>query len=155
LNDVRDLRLQQDTPVRVIHRRAPLIRQRVCTPPLVECNETVPVPMFALYCFRLHTCCFALLCTDPSGPWLLYRTSEMALTAAVLVQAIHSIKCELMSNAQWFALDIVAEAGTYIKEFCHGDFGRTQPNVGSLLGKLEVQIAELDVVHISLDSFSL
>jgi hypothetical protein len=71
----------------------------------------------------------------------------MALTAAVLVQAIHSIKCELMSNSQWFALEIVAEAGTYIKEFCHGDFGRTQPNVGSLLGRLEVQIAELDVVQ--------
>lgn len=58
-----------------------------------------------------------------------------------------------MSNPQWFALDLEAEAGTYIKEFCHGDFGRTQPNVGTLLGNVEVQIAELDVVHISLNSF--
>ena len=45
-------------------------------------------------------------------------------------------------------------AGTYIKEFCHGDFGRTVPNVGALLGNCEVHIAELDVVHISLDAFS-
>jgi tRNA pseudouridine synthase 10 len=50
-------------------------------------------------------------------------------------------------------LDIVAQAGTYIKEFCHSDFGRTQPDVGTLLGKVEVQIAELDVMHIEMDVF--
>ena len=64
------------------------------------------------------------------------------------------MKCEVMGSPQWFALDVQAEAGTYIKEFCHGDFGRTRPNVGMLLGGVEVQIAELDVVHISLDAFS-
>ena len=36
------------------------------------------------------------------------------------------------------------EAGTYIKEFVHGDLGRTTPNVGSLIGK-EVDILQLDV----------
>ena len=32
-------------------------------------------------------------------------------------------------------LEVWASAGTYIKEFIHGDLGRTLPNVGSLLGK--------------------
>ena len=30
-------------------------------------------------------------------------------------------------------LHLVSSAGTYIKEFIHGDLGRTLPNVGSLL----------------------
>ena len=32
----------------------------------------------------------------------------------------------------------------YIKEFVHGDFGRTQPNLGSIMEK-ETDILELDV----------
>jgi tRNA pseudouridine synthase 10 len=31
-----------------------------------------------------------------------------------------------------------------VKEFVHGDFGRTKPNIGTLLG-LEADILELDV----------
>lgn len=93
LDRVQDLVLQQNTPVRVLHRRAPLLRERV----------------------------------------------------------IHSLKCTpVMQNPRWFQLEIEAQAGTYIKEFCHGDFGRTQPCVGELLGT-EVQIAELDVLHVHLD----
>lgn len=41
-------------------------------------------------------------------------------------------------------------AGTYIKEFVHGDFGRTQPNVGSLLG-CTATITQLDVMDVHLD----
>jgi tRNA pseudouridine synthase 10 len=71
------------------------------------------------------------------------------------LQVIHSAKCSVCErNAHWFTLEIVAQAGTYIKEFCHGDFGRTVPNVGSLLGGAEVQIEELDVTHIELDVFN-
>ena len=33
-----------------------------------------------------------------------------------------------------FKLELDTEAGTYIKEFVHGDFGRTRPSVGTLLG---------------------
>jgi len=32
-------------------------------------------------------------------------------------------------------LEVWASAGTYIKEFVHGDLGRTTPNIGSLLAK--------------------
>lgn len=69
------------------------------------------------------------------------------------MQTIHSMKCKRLQNRHWFVLELVTQAGTYIKEFCHGDFGRSQPSVGSLLGRVEVQIAELDVMHIALDIF--
>lgn len=41
-------------------------------------------------------------------------------------------------------LHLTTQAGTYIKEFVHGDLGRTTPSLGSLLG-LEVDIIALDV----------
>jgi tRNA pseudouridine synthase 10 len=44
-----------------------------------------------------------------------------------------------------FKLDIKTQAGTYIKEFVHGDFGRTQPSLGHLLGGVCVDILALDV----------
>ena len=43
-----------------------------------------------------------------------------------------------------FNVGLETEAGTYIKEFVHGDLGRTQPNLKEILGK-EVDILKLDV----------
>ena len=43
----------------------------------------------------------------------------------------------------WFRLRLSTEAGTYIKEFVHGDCGRTYPSIGSLIGG-RVDITELD-----------
>jgi len=36
-------------------------------------------------------------------------------------------------DAHYFRLYLCTEAGTYIKEFVHGDLGRTQPSVSILL----------------------
>ncbi|XP_037072190.1 tRNA pseudouridine synthase Pus10-like [Pollicipes pollicipes] len=49
-----------------------------------------------------------------------------------------------------FKLHLQTQAGTYIKEFVHGDFGRTEPNVGTLLGG-KFDILALDVESIELD----
>nr|XP_037272598.1 LOW QUALITY PROTEIN: tRNA pseudouridine synthase Pus10-like [Rhipicephalus microplus] len=49
-----------------------------------------------------------------------------------------------------FNLHITTQAGTYIKEFIHGDFGRTVPSLGSCLNA-DVDILELDVEEIHLD----
>jgi len=46
-------------------------------------------------------------------------------------------------NEHWFRLRLSTEAGTYIKEFVHGDCGRTHPSIGSLIGG-RVDITELD-----------
>ncbi|KAK1261371.1 hypothetical protein QJS04_geneDACA001312 [Acorus gramineus] len=43
-------------------------------------------------------------------------------------------------------------AGTYIKEFVHGDLGRTQPNIGTILG-CRAEIVQLDVTDVKMDSF--
>ncbi|CAM9469917.1 unnamed protein product [Choristocarpus tenellus] len=50
-------------------------------------------------------------------------------------------------NAHFFVLTITTSGGTYIKEFVHGDLGRTVPSVGSLLG-CRADILQLDVVDV-------
>lgn len=47
-------------------------------------------------------------------------------------------------------LDIVTQAGTYVKELVHGELGRTEPSIASLIG-MEIDIAALDVMNIELD----
>lgn len=49
-----------------------------------------------------------------------------------------------------FKLNLETQAGTYIKEFVHGDFGRTTPNMSTLTGT-ECDILQLDVLAVLLD----
>lgn len=48
-----------------------------------------------------------------------------------------------------FALNLITEAGTYIKEFVHGDFGRTEPCLYNILGDCDTDLMELDVMVMS------
>ena len=43
-----------------------------------------------------------------------------------------------------FKLYLKTQAGTYVKEFVHGDLGRTRPNISELLG-FPADILALDV----------
>lgn len=45
-----------------------------------------------------------------------------------------------------FVLHLLTEAGTYIKEFVHGDFGRTKPSLATLLSNCDTDLIELDVM---------
>ena len=45
---------------------------------------------------------------------------------------------------------LTTQAGTYIKEFVHGDFSRTLPNLGSLLG-VQCDILLLDVMDVMVE----
>ena len=47
-------------------------------------------------------------------------------------------------NQKLFLLKLATQAGTYVKEFVHGDFGRTEPNLAQILG-CDVDILALDV----------
>ena len=63
---------------------------------------------------------------------------------------MHREKIIYRLNATWindhfFVLFLLSSAGTYIKEFVHGDLGRTQPNLGTLLNS-ECDIMQLDVI---------
>ena len=59
---------------------------------------------------------------------------------------IHKLKCTWI-NSRWFELRITASAGTYIKEFVHGDLGRTTPNLSTFLG-CKADIIQLDVANV-------
>lgn len=54
------------------------------------------------------------------------------------------------TDNMFFVLDVKTQAGTYVKEFVHGDFGRTTPSLCDLLN-VEVDIVALDVTGINLN----
>uniref|UniRef100_A0A671TH02 tRNA pseudouridine synthase Pus10 n=1 Tax=Sparus aurata TaxID=8175 RepID=A0A671TH02_SPAAU len=91
IDDIKDLTLDQKTPLRVLHRRALAVRQRV----------------------------------------------------------IHSMNTRFL-DSHHFYLGLKTQAGTYIKEFVHGDFGRTKPNLCELL-RTDTDILELDVESVDVD----
>lgn len=47
-------------------------------------------------------------------------------------------------------LDVTTQAGTYVKELVHSDFGRTSPSCKNLIGE-EIDLVALDVMAIDLD----
>ena len=51
-------------------------------------------------------------------------------------------------NAHFGMLQLTTSAGTYVKEFVHGDLGRTTPNVATLLGVGSADILQLDVENV-------
>jgi tRNA pseudouridine synthase 10 len=82
-------------------------------------------------------------------------------------RAIHWMKLEpvsttwkLPSGAQdcFYYLDLQTQAGAYIKEFAHGDLGRTRPNLGDILAECDrplglkylVDLVQLDVTDVDL-----
>ena len=82
---------------------------------------------------------------------VLHRRSNMArkrtiysMTAAICPQASGE------EESKMFKLKLATQAGTYVKEFVHGDFRRTRPNLRELLGR-DIDIVALDVESIELD----
>ncbi|KAG5542507.1 hypothetical protein RHGRI_022147 [Rhododendron griersonianum] len=95
LSSVMDMPILQRTPIRVLHRRSPLEREKI----------------------------------------------------------IHWMKVEkIAGSSQYFLLHLCTQAGTYIKEFVHGDLGRTHPSIGSILG-CRAEILQLDVTDVKMDCF--
>lgn len=64
-------------------------------------------------------------------------------------RTIHTMKTEYVDEHH-FRLYLKTQAGTYIKEFVHGDFGRTVPNIGAMM-KTTADIPELDVESVDVD----
>ncbi|OQR91567.1 tRNA pseudouridine synthase [Achlya hypogyna] len=61
-------------------------------------------------------------------------------------KVIHDARVEVL-NDHYMLLRLTTSAGTYVKEFVHGDLGRTFPNVASLLG-CDADILQLDVENL-------
>lgn len=60
------------------------------------------------------------------------------------------MSAKAIDNPNHFILRLKTQAGTYIKEFVHGDFNRTTPNLCTVLGR-PVDIVALDVDAVELD----
>jgi len=70
---------------------------------------------------------------------------------AVRPRTVHHMTTEILPNLRGhFILRLKTQAGTYIKEFVHGDFNRSVPNLCTLLER-PVDIIGLDVDHVELD----
>ncbi|XP_071571940.1 tRNA pseudouridine synthase Pus10 [Temnothorax nylanderi] len=104
LNKLKNVRIIQRTPVRVLHRRPLSPRTRI------------------IYEMRVRW-------AKPHELKELHTATE--------------------STDAFFVLDVKTQAGTYVKEFVHGDFGRTKPSLGDFLNT-EVDIVALDVTGINL-----
>ncbi|KAL6882634.1 hypothetical protein ACP4OV_011324 [Aristida adscensionis] len=64
---------------------------------------------------------------------------------------IHWMEIEKVpGSSNYFLLHLCTQAGTYIKEFVHGDLGRTHPSVGSML-RCRAEILQLDVTDVKMD----
>ena len=94
LNNIKDMRLDQRTPLRVVHRRANATREKV-----IHWMDAKPVD----------------------------------------------------AHDHYFTLELCASAGCYIKEFIHGDFGRTVPALHELLQVAKAQCCALDVTDVALE----
>lgn len=62
---------------------------------------------------------------------------------------ISDLKASLV-DSHHFRVQMTTQAGAYVKEFIHGDLGRTLPSICTLLSK-ECDILELDVHAVNLD----
>ncbi|GJQ87436.1 hypothetical protein Trydic_g19202, partial [Trypoxylus dichotomus] len=70
---------------------------------------------------------------------------------AIRIKTIYEMKAELIENKPHLInLHLKTQAGTYVKEFIHGDFARTTPSIGEIIGT-DVDIIALDVTSINLD----
>ena len=61
-------------------------------------------------------------------------------------KAVYSVKARKISD-RVVEFEIECQGGFYVKEFVHGDEGRTQPNIAELLEN-EVESIELDVLEV-------
>lgn len=68
---------------------------------------------------------------------------------ATRVRTIYAMTATSVDNRH-FLLRCKTEAGTYVKEFVHGDLDRTRPSLRDILGVAELDIIELDVESVDL-----
>ncbi|GJN02073.1 hypothetical protein PR202_ga19391 [Eleusine coracana subsp. coracana] len=66
-------------------------------------------------------------------------------------RTIHWMEIEKVTDSSnYYLLHLCTQAGTYIKEFVHGDLGRTHPSIGSIL-ECRAEILQLDVTDVKMD----
>ncbi|KAJ4832908.1 hypothetical protein Tsubulata_026922 [Turnera subulata] len=108
-------------------------------------------------------CCFYFLPSPYSSPDYSSFFQQVSQRTPIRVlhrrspldreKIIHWMKIEKVEgSSQYFLLHLCTQAGTYIKEFVHGDLGRTHPSIGSILC-CRAEILQLDVTDVKMDCF--
>jgi tRNA pseudouridine synthase 10 len=64
----------------------------------------------------------------------------------VRVRKVHEISV-FLEKENTAVVDLLTDGGLYIKELFHGDEGRTEPSLASLLG-IDVSVQTLDVIDV-------
>jgi len=101
------------------------------TPEMIHIINTTPMPI------ELH---------QKTPIRVLHRRNlDVRMRKIISMTAIPAKKSKEM-----FVLNVETEAGTYVKEFVHGDLGRTKPSVGDLIG-YPTEILSLDVDAVKLN----
>lgn len=108
INSLSDFKIEQKTPIRVLHRRSLVHRWR-----------------------KIYT-----MSMNRAQPHDFGKVKENEL-------------------GHTYILTLSTEAGTYIKEFVHGDFGRTRPNLSCLLKECNTDLIELDVLVSTLSALQI
>ena len=156
VNTLTPLVLQQKTPVRVLHRRSLATRARTVTFMQVRKDKS---GIFVVCDGLLLIAAMLLRLVRTCGALRRFRSGTASMRACTWQPC--AATCELIPdfwswcvlqlqrvNERFYLLDLETEAGTYVKEFVHGDMGRTQPSLAGLLKCDAADILQLDVVSV-------
>ncbi|RCV34936.1 hypothetical protein SETIT_7G198300v2 [Setaria italica] len=77
---------------------------------------------------------------------VLHRRSPLERKRIIHWMEIEKVK----GSSNYYLLHLCTQAGTYIKEFVHGDLGRTHPSIGAIFG-CRAEILQLDVTDVKMD----
>lgn len=69
----------------------------------------------------------------------------------ILNLKLSPVDAQSVDPSSHFRAELTTTAGTYVKEFVSGDFGKTTPSLCSLLNCEHMKVVTLDVVSVCLD----
>ncbi|XP_022166707.1 putative tRNA pseudouridine synthase Pus10 [Myzus persicae] len=82
---------------------------------------------------------------------VLHRRANMVRPRTIHSMKAVATKVGVDNGCSFFNVILSTQAGTYVKEFVHGDFGRTNPCLRTVLENDTVDILALDVLDIEID----
>ena len=95
-------------------------------------------------CSKLNGVKLPLVLMQNTPVRVMHRRSVACRERSILEMKAEALPAVQPGTQSLFKLYLKTQAGTYVKEFVHGDLGRTRPNVSELLG-FPADILALDV----------
>lgn len=125
----------------------------------LKCGEEFKIKVYKALCYvrgdlpdieKLNNCT-PLEIAQYTPIRVLHRRANM-----VRPRTIHSMKAiatniKIDNGCSFFTVTLSTQAGTYVKEFIHGDFGRTNPCLRTILENNTIDILALDVLDIEIN----